>query len=167
MQQRQQRDVQQLQPIHPHLPSLPQHSRLYDMRGPTSSNTVRPNTRRATKPAHNPEAIGIYNGPNAQWGNAPAVPEPSTGDSVHSDRNLPTKLQESWTSTRSRMRPLATEPSKPRLTKHALRHNPLRSIHRLPRPTTIHPGGKSALGAQRPHLNHDRHRNTRVYKPNP
>jgi len=62
---------------------------------------------------------------------------------------------------------LATEPFKPRTTKHADRYNPLRSVHWLYRPTAIHPRAKPAIGSQRPHLNHQRHRNTHVYQPNP
>jgi hypothetical protein len=65
------------------------------------------------------------------------------------------------------MGPLATEPPKPRPTKHTYRHNPLRSVNWLYRPTASHPRGIPAISSQRPHLNHERHRTTRIYQPHP
>jgi hypothetical protein len=137
------------------------------MRGTSSSHTVQPKAKRASKPVHIPAAIGTCRAPNRQRDDAPVAPEPSTRVSVHTHRHLPTKRQKPQTSTRHRMGPLATEPPKPRPTKHAHRHNPLRRVHRLYRPPAIHPRGTLAIGSQRPHFNHERHRKTPVHQPNP
>jgi len=165
-QQLQRRDMQQLQQRHLHLPDLPLHSRLRDMRGTSSSHTVQPNARRPSKPAHIPAATGTGRGSNRQRDDAPTAPESSTRASVHTHRHLPTKRQKPRISTRNRMGSLATEPPKPRPTKHAHRQNPLWSVHRLYRPPAIHPWGKLAIGSQRPHFNHERNRKTRVHQPN-
>jgi len=123
---------------------------------------LQPNTRRATKPAHISVAIGTCRAPNGLSDYAPTASEPSTRVSVHTHRHLPTKCQKLRTFTRNRMGPLATEPSKPRPTKHAHGHDLLCSVHRLHRPTAIYPRGQPAIGPQRPHPNHLRHRKTHV-----
>jgi len=137
------------------------------MRGTTSSHTVEQKTRRATKPVHIPAAIGTYRAPNGPRENVPRAPELSPRVSILPHRHLPTKRHNSRTSTRSRMGPLATEPSKPRPTKHTHRHNPPWSVHQLHRPTANHPQVKPGIGLQRPHLNRERHTKTCVYQPNP
>jgi len=137
------------------------------MRGTSSSHTLRPIARRASKPAHIPAAIGTGGAPIRQRDDAPAAPEPSTRVSVHTHRHLPTKCQKPRTSTRNRMGSLATEPPKARPTKNAHRHNPPRSVYRLYMPPAIHPREKLAIGSQRPHFNQERHRITHVHQPNP